>query len=85
LLTGASALLLRHACRVPHSLSSLPHPYDALAPTLDDWHDLPAREPAEPLAFLDDERLPVALALVEPSSFGLACVQSAWGPHGPRN
>jgi hypothetical protein len=70
---------------VPHPLPPLPYPYDALAPTLDDWHDLPVREPAEPLAFLEDERLPVALALVEPSAFGLACVQSAWGPQGPRN
>ena len=85
LLTGASALLRRNACRVAHSLSSLPHPYDALAPTVDDWCDLPASELTEPFAFLDDELLPLGLAPVEPSSFGLACVQSAWGPHGPCN
>jgi hypothetical protein len=70
---------------VPHPLPSLPHPYDALAPALEDWHDLPAPEPPEPLAFLEDEQLPLGLAPVEPSAFGLACVQSAWGPHGPRN
>jgi hypothetical protein len=46
---------------------------------------LPAPELAEPFAFVVDELLPLGLAPVEPSSFALACVQSAWGPHGPRN
>jgi hypothetical protein len=59
LLTGASAPLRRQACCVAHCLSSLPHPYDALAPTVDDWRDLPAPEPAEPFAFLEDELLPL--------------------------
>ena len=85
LLTGASAPLRRHACCVAVPLSSLPHPYDALAPTVDDRCDLPAPALAEPFAFLEDELLPQGLAPVEPTSFGLACVQSAWGPRGPRN
>jgi hypothetical protein len=47
--------------------------------------ELPAPERVEPLAFLEDELLPFALGPVEPAAFVLACVQAAWGPHGPRN
>ena len=47
--------------------------------------ELPAPERVEPLAFLEDALLPLALAPVEPAAFALACVQAAWGPHGPRN
>lgn len=46
---------------------------------------LPAPELAEPFAFLEDELLPRGFAPVEPTSSGLAFVQSAWGPDGPRN
>jgi hypothetical protein len=46
---------------------------------------LPDPEPVEPLAFLEDELLPLALAPVEPVAFALACVQSLWGGCGPRN
>lgn len=47
--------------------------------------ELPAPECVEPLAFIEDELLPLAMAPVEPAAFVLACVQAAWGPHGPRN
>jgi hypothetical protein len=47
--------------------------------------ELPAPERVEPLAFIEDELLPLALAPVEPAAFVLACVQAAWGPYGPRN
>ena len=42
-------------------------------------------ERVEPFAFLEDEFLPLTFTLVEPAAFVLACVQAAWGPHGPRN
>lgn len=64
---------------------SLPYPYDALAPAVHDWRGLPAPERVEPFAFLEDARLPRGLTPVEPCSFGLACVRSAWGPGGLRN
>ena len=48
-------------------------------------HELPAPAPVEPFAFLDDDRLPAALAAVEPTAFALACVQTLWGARGPRN
>ena len=63
----------------------LPHPYDALAPTLDDWRRLPPPEPVEPFAFLEDVWLPRELTPVEPCSFGLACVKSTWGQGVPQN
>jgi hypothetical protein len=47
--------------------------------------ELPAPQRVEPLAFVEDELLPLAMAPVEPAAFVLACVQAAWGPHGPRN
>jgi hypothetical protein len=47
--------------------------------------ELPAPERVEPLAFIEDELLPLAMAPVEPVAFVVACVQAAWGPHGPRN
>jgi hypothetical protein len=47
--------------------------------------DLPAPEPVEPFAFLHDDLLPPAFTPVEPAAFALACVQSLWGAHGPRN
>ena len=47
--------------------------------------ELPAPERVEPLAFIEDELLPLAMAPVEPAAFVLACVQAVWGPHGPRN
>jgi hypothetical protein len=47
--------------------------------------ELPAFAPVEPFAFLHDELLPPALTLVEPTAFALACAQSLWGAHGPRN
>jgi hypothetical protein len=47
--------------------------------------ELPAPERVEPWAFIEDELLPLAMAPVEPAAFVLACVQAAWGPHGPRN
>lgn len=47
--------------------------------------ELPAPERVEPFAFLEDECLPLTVTLVEPAAFLLACVQAAWGPHGPRN
>ena len=47
--------------------------------------ELPAPERVEPFAFLEDELLPQTLAPVEPTAFILACVQAAWGPHGPKN
>jgi hypothetical protein len=50
---------------------------------LDD--ELPAPERVEPFAFLEDELLPLTLTPVEPAAFVLACVQAAWGPHGPKN
>jgi hypothetical protein len=48
-------------------------------------HELPAPERVEPFAFIEDECVPPTLALVEPAAFALACIQAAWGPHGPRN
>jgi hypothetical protein len=47
--------------------------------------ELPAPEPVEPFAFLDDDRLPPAFTRVEPTAFALTCVQALWGPRGPRN
>ena len=47
--------------------------------------ELLAPERVEPFAFLEDDRLPLTVTLVEPAAFVLACVQAAWGPHGPRN
>jgi hypothetical protein len=47
--------------------------------------ELPAPAPVEPFAFLDDDRLPRALAPVEPTAFALACTQALWGVRGPRN
>jgi hypothetical protein len=47
--------------------------------------ELPEPGRVEPLAFIEDDLLPLALAPVEPAAFVLACVQAAWGPHGPRN
>jgi hypothetical protein len=47
--------------------------------------ELPPPERVEPSAFIEDELLPLAMAPVEPAAFVLACVQAAWGPHGPRN
>jgi hypothetical protein len=47
--------------------------------------ELPAPAPVEPLAFLDDDLLPLALAPVEPTAFALACAQALWGARGPRN
>jgi hypothetical protein len=47
--------------------------------------ELPAPERVEPFAFLEDELVPLRITLVEPAAFTLACVQAAWGPHGPRN
>lgn len=47
--------------------------------------ELPALERVEPFAFLEDKRLPLWIALVEPAAFALACVQAAWGPYGPQN
>ena len=85
MLTGASAPSRSHSCWVARALSSLLHPYDVLAPTVDDWCDLPVPEQAEPFAFLVDELLPLGLAPVEPICFALACMQSEWGPHGHRN
>jgi hypothetical protein len=47
--------------------------------------ELPAPAPVEPCAFLDDDLLPSALTLVEPTAFALACAQALWGARGPRN
>jgi len=47
--------------------------------------ELPAPERVEPLAFIEDELLPRAMAPVEPAAFVIACVQAAWGFHGLRN
>ena len=47
--------------------------------------ELPAPEPVEPFAFLEDALLPPALTPVEPIAFALACVQASWGVRGPRN
>ena len=47
--------------------------------------ELPAPERVEPLAFIEDEILPRAMAPVEPAAFGITCVQAAWGFHGLRN
>jgi hypothetical protein len=47
--------------------------------------ELPPQERVEPFAFLEDELLPLAMAPVEPAAFVLACVEAAWGPHGPQN
>ena len=66
-------------------LPPLPRPFDALAPIVGDRRGLPAPERAEPVVLLEDVRLPLSLAPVEPRSFGLACVQSAWGRDGIRN
>ena len=54
-----------------------------LLPVLID--ELPASAPVEPFAFLHDDLLPAALTPVEPVAFALACAQSLWGAHGPRN
>ena len=42
--------------------------------------DLPAPVRVKPFAFLEDERLPLRITLVEPGAFVLACVQAACGP-----
>jgi hypothetical protein len=47
--------------------------------------ELPAPERAEPFAFLEDERLPPRITLVEPTAFVLEYVQAAWSPYGPQN
>ena len=47
--------------------------------------ELPEPERVEPFAFLEDKLLPLRMTLVEPAAFALACVQAAWGPHGPQN
>jgi len=47
--------------------------------------ELPAPAPVQPFAFLHDDPVPQALTAVEPAAFPLACVQSLWGAHGPRN
>ena len=47
--------------------------------------DLPQLEPVVPVVFVEDELLPAALALVEPTAFVLEYAVAAWGPHGPRN
>lgn len=47
--------------------------------------ELPVPERVEPLAFIDDELLPLAMAPVEPAAFVLECVRAAWGPDGPQN
>jgi hypothetical protein len=47
--------------------------------------ELPAPERVKPFAFLEDELPPLTITPVEPTAFVLACVQAAWGPHGPRN
>ena len=57
-------------------------PQQVLARLID---ELPVPERVEPFAFLEDERLPLTVTLVEPATFVRACVQAAWGPHGPRN
>jgi hypothetical protein len=46
---------------------------------------LPAPEPVEPFAFLEDDLLPRALTPVEPVAYALACAQAMWGASGPRN
>ena len=48
----------------------------------DEW---PGAEPVVPVAFLDDDLLPKALAPVEPTAFALACVQAVWGAKGTDN
>ena len=48
----------------------------------DEWPDV---EPVVPAAFLEDDLLPRALALVEPAAFVLACVDAAWVPNGHDN
>ena len=35
--------------------------------------ELPAPERVEPFAFVEDERLPLRITLVEPAAFALAC------------
>lgn len=47
--------------------------------------ELPEVEPVMPIAFVDDDLLPAALALVEPTTFVLECAVANWGPHGPQN
>jgi hypothetical protein len=47
--------------------------------------ELPAAERVEPVAFVEDELLPRAMAPVEPTAFVLVCVRAAWGFHGLRN
>jgi hypothetical protein len=47
--------------------------------------ELPAPERVAPYAFLEDERLPRTLTLVEPGAFALACVRAFWGPRGLHN
>ena len=48
----------------------------------DEW---PEVEPVVPAAFLIDDLLPRALALVEPVAFVLACADAAWVPKGHDN
>jgi hypothetical protein len=47
--------------------------------------ELPAPECVEPLAFIEDELLPLAMAPVEPAAFILACIRATWLSHGLRN
>jgi hypothetical protein len=47
--------------------------------------ELPAPERAEPLAFIEDELLPRAMAPVETAACVITCIQAAWGFHRLRN
>jgi hypothetical protein len=47
--------------------------------------ELPAAQPVEPFAFIEDDLLPRALTPVEPAAYALACAQALWGAGGPRN
>src|SRR4051812_571262 len=74
---------MRSACREPAPLRrSAMSARQLLAAPVD---ELPECAPVEPSAFVDDDRLPGALSLVEPAAFALACSQALWGDHGPRN
>jgi hypothetical protein len=71
--TGASGPVRRDACSMAEG--PLPGLVD----------ELPAPERVAPLAFIDDELLPRAMAPVEPAAFVLTCIQAVWGSHGLRN
>jgi hypothetical protein len=47
--------------------------------------ELPAPERAQPLAYIEDQLLPLVIAPVEPAAFVLACIRAAWASHGLRN